>query len=239
VEIASGRVVGVESLLRWTHPVRGAIPPSDFIPVAERSGFIQALGTWVLEESCRQARRWQNEGIALSVAVNFSATQFLRSDVVAEVKRVLSETGLPPQNLEIEITESVFLRGEAEVLQRLGELRAFGVGLALDDFGTGYSSLSYLKRLPVSCLKIDQSFVRDMFSSTTDTRITGEIIRMAHELGLTVVAEGIEEDRQFAFFRDAGCDIGQGFLFARPMEAQSLAPFLAARGAAGAPKCDA
>ncbi|WP_337998146.1 sensor domain-containing phosphodiesterase [Oleispirillum naphthae] len=239
VEIASGRVVGVESLLRWTHPEKGAIPPADFIPVAERSGFIQALGAWVLAESCRQARLWRDEGIALSMAVNFSASQFLRADVVAEVERVLAETGLPPQHLEIEITESVFLRGEAEVLQRLRELRAFGIGLALDDFGTGYSSLSYLKRLPVSCLKIDQSFVRDMFSSATDTRITAEIIRMAHELGLTVVAEGIEEDRQFAFFRDAGCDIGQGFLFARPMEAQSLAPFLAARGAAGAPRCGA
>ncbi|MGE4528542.1 MAG: putative bifunctional diguanylate cyclase/phosphodiesterase [Rhodospirillaceae bacterium] len=239
VEISSGRVVGVESLLRWTHPDRGAIPPADFIPVAERSGFIQALGAWVLAESCRQVRRWRDEGLALSVAVNFSASQFLRADVVAVVERVLAETGLPPQNLEIEITESVFLRGEAEVLQRLGELRAFGIGLALDDFGTGYSSLSYLKRLPVSCLKIDQSFVRDMFSSAADTRITGEIIRMAHELGLTVVAEGIEEERQFAFFRDAGCDIDQGFLFARPMEAQSLPPFLAARDAAGGPRCDA
>ncbi|MBN2751620.1 MAG: EAL domain-containing protein [Rhodospirillaceae bacterium] len=239
IEITSGRIVGTESLLRWTHPEHGTIPPGDFIPVAERSGFIQPLGSWVLWEACRQAKSWIDDGFDLSIAVNFSASQFLQSGVVQRIERVLDETALPPEKLEIEITESIFLRGEVDVLRRLKELRDRGIGLALDDFGTGYSSLSYLKRLPVSCLKIDQSFVRDMFLHDHDTRITAAIIRMAHELGLTVVAEGIEDDQQLSFFRDSGCDIGQGFLFARPMEAEQLPSFITKGSQTGGSLCNA
>ncbi len=235
IAIADGRMAGVEALIRWTHPRRGEIPPSDFIPVAERSGFILPLGDWVLRQSCLQAKAWAEKGIDLTVAVNFSATQFLQPDVVSRVERALAETGLPPDRLEIEITESVLLRDEAEVLRRLRDLRACGVSLALDDFGTGYSSLSYLKRLPVTGLKIDRSFVRDMFLRDDDTRITSAIIRMAHDLGLIVVAEGIEDTRQLDFFRDAACDLGQGYLFARPMPAGAIAAFAADGGA----RCDA
>ncbi len=239
IEIASNQVIGVEALIRWAHLQRGAIPPCDFIPIAERSGLIQPLGAWVLEQSCHQAVAWAKQGIDLSVAVNFSASQFLQPDVVKQVKHILRETGLPPERLEIEITESVFLRGETDVLHRLRRLRDCGIGLALDDFGTGYSSLSYLKRLPVSCLKIDQSFVRDMFLRDDDTRVTSAIIRMAHDLGLSVVAEGIESDLQLDFFREAGCDIGQGYLFARPMAAAAIAAFIDGDTGPGNKPCDA
>jgi diguanylate cyclase (GGDEF)-like protein len=232
VDIASNRVSGVEALIRWAHPQRGLISPADFIPIAERSGLILPLGAWVLETACRQAKDWMDMDVDISVAINFSASQFLQPDVVEDIERALAETGLPPERLEIEITESVLLRDEVEVLRRLHDLRNCGVALALDDFGTGYSSLSYLKRLPVTGLKIDQSFVRDMFLRDDDTRITSAIIRMAHDLGLSVVAEGIENARQLAFFRDADCDLGQGYLFAKPMAAAAIPAFAAAAGGA-------
>ena len=222
IEIATGCLVGVEALVRWNHPTRGHINPMDFIPIAERTGLILPLGDWVLAEACRQNRSWSDRGLDLSVAVNVSPAQLLQPHIVETVERVLSQTDLPPHALEIEITEGIFMRGEIAVLERLNGLRGIGVGLALDDFGTGYSSLSYLKRLPVTGLKIDQSFVRDMFLHDDDTRITSNIIRMAHDLGLSVVAEGIENHRQLDFFRDAECDIGQGYLFARPMDADAL-----------------
>ncbi len=227
IDIMKRCIVGAEALIRWAHPTRGLISPADFIPIAERSGFIRELGHWVLHESCHQLKKWQDKGLQINMAVNVSALQILDPKVVQHVEEALTSSGVSPHQLEIEITESIFLREEEGVMDRLQELRDAGLEMALDDFGTGYSSLSYLKRLPVSTLKIDQSFVREMFVGNDDTRITSAIIQMAHSLNLKVVAEGIESERQLEFFKNAGCDIGQGFLFSRPLGADDFEAFYA------------
>lgn len=226
VAMATGRISGVEALVRWNHPQRGQISPADFIPVAERSGLIVELGSWVLQEACRQARHWQERGHPLRMAVNMSPVQVLRHDVVSTVRQALDITGLPPDLLEIEITEGVLLNNESRALSRLRALRDLGVRLAIDDFGTGYSSLSYLKQLPVTCLKIDQSFVRGLEQNPEDARLSRVIIGMAHDFGLEVVAEGIETDSHASFLQQAGCDFGQGYHYSRPVAASVLTSLL-------------
>ncbi len=229
MRIRTGRIEGVEALVRWNHPQKGPISPADFIPLAESSGLILPLGRWVLREACRQAQAWVAAGQPpLRVAVNISPVQFLRDDMVEAAKAALATSGLAADLLELEITEGVLLHQEGNVAARMRALRDMGVRLAIDDFGTGYSSLSYLKTLPVDTLKIDQAFVRAAAPGNDDARICTAIIGLAHDLGLEVVAEGIEWQSHVDFLQAEGCDVGQGYFISRPMAPEAIPPFLAA-----------
>ncbi|WP_161784244.1 EAL domain-containing protein [Aquabacterium sp. NJ1] len=220
VDLASGRVFGVEALIRWQHPEWGLVPPGKFIPVAEDSGLIVPIGDWVIEEACRQAMAWSRKGLPpLTVAVNLSALQFKRGEVESVVSQALATSGLSPAQLELELTESVLISDVESVEMRLKGLKALGVKLAIDDFGTGYSSLSYLKRLSVDKLKIDQSFVRDLERHPEDVAIVRAIIQMAKGLGLSTIAEGVETLAMMQHLRALGCLEGQGYWFAKPMPA--------------------
>jgi diguanylate cyclase (GGDEF)-like protein len=224
VELSEGRLLGVEALLRWNHPQRGMVTPEEFVPALEDSGLILPVGEWVLQEACAQLRRWQAQGLAtVPVAVNLSAKQFLRPDLDALVHRVLADEAVAPELIELEITESCLMSDPEEAVRLLLGLRAAGLMVSVDDFGTGYSSLSYLTRLPLTALKIDHSFVRDAATSREAASIVRAVIDMAHNLEFTVIAEGVETDDQVAFLRRYGCDLGQGFLFGRPMPADALA----------------
>ncbi|MFI5116544.1 MAG: EAL domain-containing protein [Terriglobales bacterium] len=228
MEIASGMIVGVEALLRWQHPERGLVPPDKFIRVAESSGLIMPIGEWVLREACSQVRKWQDEGLlAVPVAVNVSAVQFRQGNFLTVIKKVLSETGLSPEYLELELTESTLLSNVNVMFPMLEELRTMGLKLAIDDFGTGYSSLSYLRQFPVSKLKIDRSFVQDIVLNSDDAAITAAIISMAKGLNLKVIAEGVETGAQMAFLRVHQCDQIQGYYFSRPLTADKVAEKLA------------
>ena len=219
MEIASGRITGVEALLRWNQPELGLVPPGDFIQAAENNSLILQIGEWVLRAACRQAREWLDAGLMGGpVAVNISVLQFRQKDFTALVRRVLEETSLPPEYLEFEITEGLLLVNSAETLVAMKELKAMGLKIAIDDFGTGYCSLSYLKELPVSKLKIDRSFIRGVASDPDDDAITTAIIQMAHHLNLNVVAEGVENDAQLSFLRENRCDAIQGFYFSTPLD---------------------
>ncbi|MES2947263.1 MAG: EAL domain-containing protein [Pseudomonadota bacterium] len=229
IDLRSGAVDGVEALIRWQHPEWGMISPARFIPVAEESGLIVPIGQWVLREACRQAALWHNTGgHKISVAVNLSALQFKRDDLEQSVIGALQESGLEPALLELELTESILISDTQSVLATVKRLKALGVQLSIDDFGTGYSSLSYLKRFEVDRLKIDQSFVRDLATDREDAAIVHAIIQMANSLGLTTIAEGVEDDAALARLRNYGCHMAQGYFFARPMPAQDLEAFLAA-----------
>jgi diguanylate cyclase (GGDEF)-like protein/PAS domain S-box-containing protein len=228
MEIASGMIVGVEALLRWQHPERGLVPPDKFIRVAESSGLIMPIGEWVLREACSQVREWQDAGLlVVPVAVNVSAVQFRQGDFLTVIKKILSETGLSPEYLELELTESTLLSNVNVIFPMLEELRTMGLKLAIDDFGTGYSSLSYLRQFPVSKLKIDRSFVQDVVLNSDDAAITAAIISMAKGLNLKVIAEGVETGAQMAFLRVHQCDQIQGYYFSRPLMADKVAEKLA------------
>ena len=227
ISVASGGACGIEALIRWRRPERGLVPPGQFIPLAEDTGLIVAIGEWVIDVACRQAVAWCAAGLPhLPVAVNLSPRQFRHSNLVGTVAQALGRHGWPSNLLELEITEGVLMQHTDETLKTLEALNRLGVGLAIDDFGTGYSSLSYLKRFPVDCLKIDQSFVRDITVDPEDAAIVTAIIGLAHSLGLAVVAEGVETPNQLAFIREAGCDEAQGYHFSRPMPADQLAAWL-------------
>ncbi len=216
-DLESGRIVGFEALVRWQHPEQGLIPPGTFIPVAEESGLISAIDHWVLEQSCRQMRKWLSSGLSLSfVAVNISSRLFSNAALDREIARILFNTGLEAKYLELEITESAVMQDPDAAVELLQRLRALGVQLAIDDFGTGYSSLLRLKRMNVHKLKIDQGFVSGLPDDRDDAAITRSVIGLAHNLGLQVVAEGVESSRQAAFLLEHGCDYGQGYGFARP-----------------------
>ncbi|HWT35700.1 MAG TPA: EAL domain-containing protein [Paraburkholderia sp.] len=231
VDIETGQVVGMEALVRWRDPEVGLIPPSQFIPVAEESGLIGPLSEWVLREACRQNKAWQDEGLPPArVSVNLSARQFQQRDIAKLVMQVLEETGLDPQYLELELTESTIMRNAEEAVSMLNELHALGIGLAIDDFGTGYSSLSYLKRFPVDRLKIDRSFVSDIGESSDDETITSAIIALAHSLNLQVIAEGVETSTQLDFLKERACDEMQGYFFAKPLPHDAI-PGMLQRGA--------
>ncbi|MFZ5483104.1 MAG: EAL domain-containing protein [Pseudomonadota bacterium] len=224
VAIGSGRVIGAEALVRWQSPEEGLVPPGRFIPVAEQSGLIDALGAWVLRETCLQGRRWLDAGHPpLILAVNVSPRQLSRSDLVEQVAHILAETGFPAQQLELEMTEGSLLDQHHKVFEVLAGLRALGIRLAIDDFGTGYSSLAYLKRFPLDTLKIDKSFVDDIPRLEDDMEITATIIAMARSLRLEVLAEGVETPAQLDFLRQHGCDYYQGYLFSPPVPAEAFA----------------
>ncbi len=227
VDLASGRILGVEALLRWFHPTMGAVSPARFIPIAEETGLIEAIGAWVLREGCRQRKAWLDAGLAsCRVAINLSAMQMRQPDLVDMVRDVLAETGLPAECLELEITESVMVEDPEAVVEKLHEFRRMGIAIALDDFGTGYSSLSYIKRFPLDCMKIDQSFVRGIPGDANDVAITRTIIALARNLGLKTVVEGIETEEQLAFARAEGCDEYQGYLFSKPVSAEAVEKLL-------------
>jgi diguanylate cyclase (GGDEF)-like protein/PAS domain S-box-containing protein len=232
VDVTTGTIVGFEALLRWRHPELGLVPPDKFIRVAENSGLILPIGAWVLRTACSQARKWQDEGLcALPVAVNVSAVQFRNPGFRALVSRVLNETGLAPQYLELELTESLLLSSADMMSSVLRELKVMGLKLAIDDFGTGYSSLSCLRQFPFSKLKIDRSFIRDVAVNSDDAAIATAIIRMAKSLTLKVIAEGVENEAQMSFLRAGCCDEIQGYYFSQPLTVDEVSAKL--RGHSG------
>jgi diguanylate cyclase (GGDEF)-like protein/PAS domain S-box-containing protein len=227
VNLESGRMFGVEALLRWQHPQRGAVSPAQFIPLAEEHGLIIPIGEWALREACRQACAWQDAGLPpLVVSVNVSARQFDDPRLVERVASALAWSGLDPQWLELEVTESMIMRDTAQSVAKMRQLEAMGITLAIDDFGTGYSSLAALKSFPISRLKIDQSFVRDLVANPDDQAITCAIISLSHQLDMRVIAEGVETEQQRSFLQQHGCDEMQGYLFSRPVPPQEITAML-------------
>ncbi|HSN32406.1 MAG TPA: EAL domain-containing protein, partial [Ideonella sp.] len=222
IDANSGKVTAAEALLRWKHPQRGMIAPATFIPIAERFGLIGALGNWVIEDACRQARYWREHGMRMRVAINLSPVQMRQDDLVERIVDALERHRIQPSLLTCEITESVAMedtRATQAAFRRLGEA---GVHLSIDDFGTGYSSLAYLRKLPAEELKIDRSFVMDIEHSIDARAVVDAVVRLAHALGLKVVAEGVETERQREILVGMGCDELQGYLFAKPMSARAL-----------------
>jgi diguanylate cyclase (GGDEF)-like protein/PAS domain S-box-containing protein len=224
MDIATGRITGLEALLRWQHPDLGLVPPDKFIRIAENSGLIVPIGEWVVRTACHQAMKWRDEGLpALTVAVNVSAVQFRQAGFCELIRRVLNETGLGPQYLELELTEGLLLANADVTLSVLKELKSMGLTLAIDDFGTGYSSFSYLRQFQVSKIKIDRSFIRDIGVNPDDAAITTAIISMAKSLNLKVIAEGVEDEAQMSFLRAHHCDEIQGYYFSRPLAVDKVA----------------
>nr|WP_320114883.1 EAL domain-containing protein [uncultured Desulfuromonas sp.] len=227
VQIASGKMNGCEALVRWIHPDKGMVSPGDFIPLAEETGLIIALGSWVLREACRQFKAWQAEGVPpIKIAVNLSARQFLQSDFVEGIQAILNEFDMDPRWLDLELTESMVMQDPDHVAETLARLKEIGFALSLDDFGTGYSSLNYLRRFPIDCLKIDRSFILDVASDTTAASVANSVIGIAHSLGIHAIAEGVETREQYAFLALCECDSIQGFLFSKPLPAAELATLL-------------
>ncbi len=227
VDIASGRIVGAEGLVRWLDPVEGLIMPIRFIPIAEETSLILAIGEWALRETCRQGRQWLDAGLPpLTLAVNVSPHQFRRSDICNLVAGVLKETGFPAKQLELEITESGLMDNQDNATEILNCLRAQGIRLAIDDFGTGYSSLAYLKHFPLDLLKIDKSFIDDIPFHQDDMEIAATIIAMGHILGFKVLAEGVETPEQLAFLQEKGCDMYQGYIKSKPVSAEVFVELL-------------
>jgi predicted signal transduction protein with EAL and GGDEF domain len=213
-------VRGFEALVRWQHPERGVISPLDFIPVAEESGQVVAIGQWALKEACRQMHEWQEQFPSdppLFISVNLSSRQFTEPNLIDQVKEILEETGLAARSLKLEITESVVMENIDTATEMLKQLRALGVQLSIDDFGTGYSSLSYLHRFPIDTLKVDRSFVMRMADNNENSEIVRTILMLAQNLGMDVVAEGVETREQLALLRKLGCEYGQGYLFSKPV----------------------
>ncbi|MBZ0070720.1 MAG: EAL domain-containing protein [Gammaproteobacteria bacterium] len=230
LDLRSGRVTGVEALLRWDHPERGMVPPADFIPTLEDTGMIVQVGRWVLGEACRQAQAWREAGLPdLAIAVNISTHQFRRDDLPAAVAEALATHGMPPGGLELEITESALMDDVGRAEQSIQRIKQQDVRMAIDDFGTGYSSLAYLKRFAIDSLKIDRAFIRDICSDTDDAAIVSAIIAMAQQLHLKAIAEGVETAEQLEFLRDRGCAEMQGFLLSPPMPGDRLGAWLAGR----------
>ena len=222
VSLRSGRIVGAEALIRWRHPVNGMVSPAKFIPVAEETGLILDIGSWVLDEACRQLRAWMDAGLVMpTIAVNLSARQFDRL-LPSRVQTVLERYQLPPEHLQLEITESLLVRGADGVIKIMNELVALGLALSMDDFGTGYSSLAYLKKFPITTLKIDRAFVLGVPADENDCAIAQAIVTMAKQLRQEIVAEGVETPEQMKFLRGLGCDQLQGFLFSPPVKAEEF-----------------
>jgi EAL domain-containing protein (putative c-di-GMP-specific phosphodiesterase class I) len=223
VDIRRRKVVGVEALVRWVHPEKGLVSPLSFIPLAEETGLIVPIGQWILRTACTQNRIWQTAGFTpVRMTVNISSVQFREKDFVESVIGTLTEIGLDPQHLELELTESIVMENAEATLATLRALKERGIQLAIDDFGTGYSSLSYLKRFPIHTLKIDRSFVKDLDRDPNAAAIGKSIIGLAHNLNLKVVAEGVETEQQMDFLQKYGCDYMQGYLFHMPEPAERL-----------------
>jgi len=222
VELENGTVVGVEALMRWMHPSRGLIPPEEFIPIAEESGQIHALGRWVLREACERVVAWEETLGDLHLTVNLSSAQLRQASIVREVAEALDSTGLDPSRLTLEITETVLMDVSTSNLERLTALKKAGVGLAVDDFGTGYSSLQYLRRFPIDWLKMAKFFVDGVELSDSQKRLARAIVELAHSLEIEVIAEGIESAQQSAVLSELGCVWGQGFYYAAPLPASEI-----------------
>ncbi|WP_152555772.1 EAL domain-containing protein [Ferriphaselus sp. R-1] len=229
VDLKTDVVVGMEALLRWEHPQRGLLSPASFVEIAEDTGLITSIGDWILNEACRQAKQWRDQGHVLQVAINLSVRQFDTGDLHQAIIHALRLSGLPAQQLKLEITESTMISNIEETSLLLEQLRSLGIQIAIDDFGTGYSSLSYLKRFPIDTLKIDQSFVRDIGIDADDEAIVTAIVAVAHSLKMGLIAEGIESERQLDFLRGLGCDIGQGYYFSKPLPPEQFTEFLKGR----------
>jgi EAL domain-containing protein (putative c-di-GMP-specific phosphodiesterase class I) len=226
VDVQTERLVSMEALVRWPHPTEGFVSPAEFIPIAERTGLILPLGEYVLRAVCQQISCWNHRGIGgFRVAVNLSARQF-ENNVPDMVGGIIRETGISPLSLALEITEGIAMKNVDQNIRMLKELRALGLSISIDDFGTGYSSLAYLKRFPLNTLKIDRSFIQDITQNTDDQEITRAIIAMGQNLGLKVLAEGVETERQVTILRDSGCDYIQGYYYSRPLPASQLANYL-------------
>jgi diguanylate cyclase (GGDEF)-like protein len=227
VETLSGRIVGAEALVRWSHPEFGLVAPAHFIPTAEESGLILPLSRWVLRDACRQSVEWQKQGLPrLPVSVNLSPRQFIDEDIVEDTRAIINQTGMDPSLLEFEITESMMMHNAERTVQILTELRAMGIHIAIDDFGIGYSSLSHLKQFPIDTLKIDQSFIGDIPEDKADAAITEAIIAIGKSLKITVVAEGVETLEQLRFLSERNCDQIQGYLFSKPLAADEFVDLL-------------
>jgi len=224
----SGQIIGAEALIRWHHPTKGMIPPDSFIPLAEKIGLIRPLGHWVLGTACAQLVRWsqQSETAQLSLSINVSAQEFKQDDYVAQVLSVLERSGACPSLLKIELTESMLVNDVNDIISKMTALKAAGIRVSLDDFGTGYSSLTYLKKLPLDQLKIDQSFVREMLSSSQDEAIVRTVVSLAQHMELDVIAEGVETDEQRQFLRSIGCFSIQGYLLSRPLRIEDFNTFV-------------
>jgi EAL domain-containing protein (putative c-di-GMP-specific phosphodiesterase class I) len=234
VDFVRGQLVGVEALVRWQHPQRGIVGPDEFIPLAELTGLIRPLGTWVLGEALRQQHAWLEVGLDITVAVNMS-TQNLNDPLPEQIGELLAHWRTPASRLRIEITESALMADPERAMGVLFRLREMGVRIAIDDFGTGYSSLTYLKRLPVDEIKIDRSFIKDMVADDDDTAIVRSTITLGHDLGLSVVAEGMEDRATWDLLAALGCDVAQGYFVARPMAPQELIAWQQCRTSAGRP----
>jgi diguanylate cyclase (GGDEF)-like protein len=227
VDARTGRVTGIECLLRWQHPTLGTVQPDQLVPLAEETGLIVPIGKWALRTACLQSRAWAEQGLPLfRLAVNLSARQFMSATLLVDVIEIIADTGMNPRLIEFEVTESMMMREPEEAVKLLRDLKAIGVRLTIDDFGTGYSSLAYLKRLPIDCVKIDASFIRGIPFDASDVAITETVIAMSGSLGLKVVAEGVETRDQAMFLEQRGCDEMQGFYFSKPLPAEELAAYL-------------
>jgi EAL domain-containing protein (putative c-di-GMP-specific phosphodiesterase class I) len=228
INLKTGAVIGAEALIRWVHPTRGLISPGKFIPMAEETGLILPIGAWVLREACLQAKSWKDAGRSpLTVAVNVSVVQFRDEGFLADLFSILRETGLDPRCLELEVTESVVMRDTEASVTILKAVRDTGISVAIDDFGTGYSSLSSLRRFPLDSLKIDQSFLRKVQVAPDDSIIVSAIIGMGRNIGLRVIAEGVETAEELAFLKANDCDEAQGYYFSRPVPAEEFVELLA------------
>jgi diguanylate cyclase (GGDEF)-like protein len=226
IDLRTGKLIGVEALLRWLQPDLVLIKPGQFVPLAEQTGLIVPIGEWVLRTACIESRAWQKAGLQpMRMTVNVSGIQFSRDDYVEGVAAVIKETGLAPHHLQLELTESTIMQDSQNTIKKLHALRDMGIQVAIDDFGAGYSSLNYLKRFPLSTLKIDASFVRDLITSPNDQAIVKAIIQLAHNFSLQVVAEGVENTKQIAFLREYGCEAAQGYLICPPVNSAVLAEF--------------
>jgi EAL domain-containing protein (putative c-di-GMP-specific phosphodiesterase class I) len=228
-DIKTGKIVGAEALLRWENPRLGSVPPSEFIPIAEATGFIVDLGQFVIHEACRQGRLWLDQGNHIRLAVNVSYVQFLRSGLAQSILDSLESAEFPGSLLELELTESVLASNPARVMDVFQAVAKAGVRCAIDDFGTGFSSLSYLRRFSADKLKIDQSFVRDVPGDSEDEIVVSAIITLAHNLRMECIAEGVETQDQLDFLKRLGCDQAQGYLLSKPLSSEGLWSFLAAK----------
>jgi len=227
IDIRTGKMIGVEALIRWLQPDLVLIKPNEFIPLAEETGLIIPIGEWVLRTACAQSKAWQKAGLnSMRMTVNVSAVQFKQQNFVETVSQVLNDTALAPECLQLELTESTIMKDSENTIRKLHALQAMGIQVAIDDFGTGYSSLNYLKRFPLSTLKIDYSFVRDLVSSSVDQSIVNAIVSLAQNFNLKVIAEGVETRKQLTFLHEARCGGVQGYLICPPVNAVSLRQFM-------------
>lgn len=224
LDLKTDEIIGTEALIRWRHPSHGLISPLEFIPLAEETGLIHSIGEWVLKMACTQNKKWHDAGFSsLTIAMNVSAHQFRKCNIVPTIAKILKETGLPPQFVELEITESISMHNEQAIMEQLTALKNLGVKLAIDDFGTGYSSLKYLNKFPIDTLKIDKSFIsNDGGSQHKPSIMTNAIISLAKSLNIEIVAEGIETSEQMDYLKKYQCDVGQGYFISKPLPADEV-----------------